>query len=225
MKLEPIKIEKPVYPSHAREERIQGQVLLTLHISETGDVEGVEVISGEPVLVSSAVAAAKKCKFKPFIKNGKPIKVYTELPFNFALAGNVTDFADRPAVPPSPVKSSDSTTNPQDRVASDSAPTMATEPQRIRIASAVSQGLLIHKVQPLYPPEARASQIQGTVILEAIIGKDGQIKDLKFVSGPKALVESAIGAVQQWRYRPYMLNNEPVEVMTQIQVKYTIRAF
>jgi len=196
-------MEKAVYPLEAREEGIQGQVLLVLHIAETGDIESVEVISGDPVLVPSAIAAAKKWKFKPFIKNGRPVKVSTKLPMNFAFSDKISDIADKP---PS---------------ASDS----AAPPKPIPIAPGLAKGMLIHKVQPVYPREARANHVQGTVILQAVIGKDGRIKDLTFVSGPKELAESAIGAVQQWRYRPYMLNNEPVEVRTQVQVNYQLSIF
>jgi TonB family protein len=201
-RIEPIKIEKADYPLLAEEKGIQGQVMLTVHISETGDVEGVEVLSGDPVLVPSAVAAAKKCKFKPFIKNGKPIKVSAKLPYDFAFTDKVTDVAS-----------------------ATSTASGAPLSKPIRIGSGVASGLLIHKVQPIYPREARAYGIQGTVILQACIGRDGRIKDLTFVSGPKELAESAIGAVQQWRYRPFVLNGQPVEVMTQVQVNYRLSGF
>jgi len=95
-------------------------------------------------------------------------------------------------------------------------------PQRIRVSQGVTTGLLIHKVQPPYPPLAKAARIQGEVILKAIINKDGEIQDLQLVSGHPMLVPAAIEAVKQWRYRPYLLNGQPVEVETTINVIFTL---
>ena len=88
--------------------------------------------------------------------------------------------------------------------------------------SHISEGLLIHKVTPEYPQIARISRQQGTVVLHAIIGRDGAIEQLQVVSGPPLLVRAAVEAVQQWRYRPYILNGQPVEVETQITVNFTL---
>jgi protein TonB len=95
-------------------------------------------------------------------------------------------------------------------------------PRRVRISQGVSAGLLIREVQPVYPPLARDAHIQGRVILSAIIGKDGTIQNLHLVSGHPLLVPAAISAVRQWRYRPYLLNGEPVEVETEITVNFTL---
>jgi periplasmic protein TonB len=88
--------------------------------------------------------------------------------------------------------------------------------------SSMLQGSLIHSVQPAYPPLARAARIQGSVVLSAIIGKDGAIENLRALSGHPMLVTAAINAVSQWRYRPYILNNEPIEVETRITVNFTL---
>lgn len=79
-----------------------------------------------------------------------------------------------------------------------------------------------HKVQPTYPPEAKKARVQGTVKLKATIAKDGTIEDLRVVSGPEKLQQSALDAVKQWTYKPYLLNGEPVEVETTINVIYTL---
>ncbi|HLK34031.1 MAG TPA: energy transducer TonB [Terriglobales bacterium] len=100
-------------------------------------------------------------------------------------------------------------------------PKVAT-PQRVRVSQGVSQGLLIHRVQPMYPPLARQARIQGTVILQAEISKDGTIENLRLISGHPMLAPSAIEAVKQWRYKPYFLNGEPVAVETQITVNFTL---
>jgi protein TonB len=90
------------------------------------------------------------------------------------------------------------------------------------ISSGVAAGLLIQKVLPTYPAIARQARIEGTVVLQAIISNSGTIQNLRVVSGPPMLQQSAIEAVQQWRYRPYMLNNEPVAVETTINVVFSM---
>jgi len=101
------------------------------------------------------------------------------------------------------------------------APHIAT-PQRVRVSSGVVSGLLVRKVNPTYPPLARQARIQGVVILQAQISKDGNIENLQLISGHPMLAPAAIEAVKQWKYRPYLLNGEPVEVETQVQVNFTL---
>jgi TonB family protein len=205
-KLEPIKIQKAIYPLEAAQKGIQGQVLVRIVVSETGQVADAEVISGDPVLAKSALEAVKKWEFKPFIKNGKPIKVATKVPVDFAFEEKVKDVRDeKPETEPRPASAS------------------VAVPKRVRVSQGVTRGLLIHKVQPIYPLEARSNGIQGTVILRALIGKDGRIHGLTPVSGPTELIPAAIGAVQQWRYKPYVLEGERVEVETQITVNFELR--
>jgi periplasmic protein TonB len=88
--------------------------------------------------------------------------------------------------------------------------------------SHMSEGDLIHRVQPDYPPLARSARIQGSVLLQAVISRQGTIENLRVLSGHPMLVRAAIDAVSQWRYRPYILNNEPVEVETQITVNFSL---
>jgi protein TonB len=95
-------------------------------------------------------------------------------------------------------------------------------PQRVRVSAGVQQGLLIRKVTPTYPALARQARIQGTVVLQALIGKDGAIQNLRVVSGHPMLTGAALDAVKQWRYKPYYLNNEPVEVDTTINVIFSL---
>jgi len=86
----------------------------------------------------------------------------------------------------------------------------------------VAVGMLIQKTIPTYPPIAKAARVQGTVVLQATISKQGTIENLKVVSGPAMLQQSAMDAVRQWRYRPYLLNNDPVEVETTVNVIFTL---
>ena len=82
--------------------------------------------------------------------------------------------------------------------------------------------MLVKKISPVYPPDARSQHIQGTVVLHALIDKQGNISSIDVISGDETLAESAIEAVRQWKYRPYLLNGEPVEVDTHIQVNFTL---
>jgi protein TonB len=82
--------------------------------------------------------------------------------------------------------------------------------------------MLISQPRPVYPPLAKQARIQGTVRFTAIIGKDGTIQNLTLISGHPLLVQSATEAVKQWRYKPTLLNGEPVEVVTQIDVNFTL---
>jgi periplasmic protein TonB len=95
-------------------------------------------------------------------------------------------------------------------------------PKRVLVGGNVQAARLVNKVQPLYPPLARQTRISGTVKLHAIIGKDGSVQQLVMVSGHPLLVQSALDAVRQWRYQPTLLNGEPVEVDTEIDVIFSL---
>jgi protein TonB len=95
-------------------------------------------------------------------------------------------------------------------------------PQRIRVSSGVTEGMRTHEVKPLYPPLAKQARVQGTVVLSAIISKEGNIEQLKVMSGHPMLIQNALDAVRQWKYKPYVLNGEPVEVDTTISVVFTL---
>jgi TonB family protein len=95
-------------------------------------------------------------------------------------------------------------------------------PQGIQAGSATQAARLIRKIQPAYPPEAKRAGIQGVVHLTAVIGKDGQVSDLAFLSGPDALAQPAMDAVRQWIYAPTLLNGEPVEIRIAIDINFTL---
>lgn len=209
-----IKAPKPSYPLEAARNGVQGKVWIHLLISETGDVESADIISGDPDLARAALEAMKKWKFKPYIRNGKPVKVNTKMPFDFAFADKVTN-ATAPSAP------SANTSRSSDGAAGTSGgESSGSLPQKLRVSSGVVEGLKLHVVNPVYPLEARMRHIQGVVLLQATIGKDGLVHDLKAVSGDPILIKAAMGAVEQWRYRPYVLMGEPVEVETTIKVQF-----
>jgi TonB family protein len=95
-------------------------------------------------------------------------------------------------------------------------------PVSVSVASGIQAGLLVSKVDPIYPQLARQARIQGSVILAAQIGKEGEIEDLQLISGHPMLVPAAIDAVKQWKYKPYVLNGTPVGVRTQIEVNFIL---
>lgn len=104
------------------------------------------------------------------------------------------------------------------------APVLATTsaPKRIRVPAPMTQANLVYDVAPKYPPEAGRARIEGTVVLFAVIGKDGTVQDVRVENGLPVLAQAAIEAVKQWRYRPYLLNGEPVEVDSQITINFTL---
>lgn len=104
----------------------------------------------------------------------------------------------------------------------DVAPPPTPAPTHPLIVSHWAEGNLVYRVQPIYPPIARQARIQGTVELRAIVSKAGTIENLAVVSGHPMLVKSAAEAVRQWRYRPYLLNGDPIEVETDITVNFVL---
>jgi protein TonB len=103
-------------------------------------------------------------------------------------------------------------------------PKVVTPIQRVRMSQGVTKGLLTYRIEPTYPTVAREARIHGEVVLTAIIDKDGNIENLQLVSGHPMLAPAAINAVKQWRYKPYLLNGQPVEVETTITVNFELRA-
>jgi len=97
-----------------------------------------------------------------------------------------------------------------------------TAPAKLLRLSHISEGSLLHKVQPAYPALARSARVQGAVVLQAVISKQGTIENLVVLAGHPLLVPAALNAVRQWRYQPYILNAEPVEVETQITVNFSL---
>ena len=95
-------------------------------------------------------------------------------------------------------------------------------PTRVRVSQGVTEGMVLRRVQPNYPPLARQARIQGDVVLQAEISKDGAIENLRVISGHPMLAPAAMEAVKEWRYKPYFLNGEPVAVETQITVNFSL---
>jgi protein TonB len=95
-------------------------------------------------------------------------------------------------------------------------------PKKISVSTGVMAGNILSKIDPAYPAIAKAARIQGTVILSATISKTGTIENLTVLSGPPMLAQSALDAVRNWRYKPYLLNGQPVEVQTTVNITFTL---
>jgi len=98
----------------------------------------------------------------------------------------------------------------------------APAPKRMRIPARMAEANLVYDVAPKYPPEAGRERIEGIVVLMAVIGKDGTVRDVRVESGLPLLAQAAIEAVKQWRYRPYFLNGEPVEIDSLITINFNL---
>jgi protein TonB len=96
-------------------------------------------------------------------------------------------------------------------------------PRRVRISQKVSEALITKKVQPEYAQAAREKRIQGLVILKAEINKEGDVTDLTLLSGHPLLAPAAIDAVKQWKYKPFLLNGQPIAVETQVSVSFVLQ--
>ena len=150
----------------------------------------------QPRAIPKEVAVFKEAELPPDVANntnGTEGGVFGGIPGQGIMAGN------GPGVPPPPKPAA---------------------PARIKQGGAVTAASIITQTKPSYPPLARQARIQGVVVLHAIIDKEGKVAQLEVVSGHPLLVQSAIEAVKQWRYKPTQLNGEPVEVDTTIQVTF-----
>jgi periplasmic protein TonB len=151
----------------------------------------------QPRAIPKEVAVFKEAELPPDVPatNSNPSGVFGGIPGQGLMAGNA------PVMPPPPRPAT---------------------PVRIKQGGSVTAASLISQTKPAYPPLARQARIQGVVVLHAIISKEGQVSQLEVISGHPLLVQSALDAVKQWRYKPTQLNGEPAEVDTTIQVTFTM---
>jgi len=124
---------------------------------------------------------------------------------------------------PSPLAVADADPNALESVVGSSrARTTQVSLATVKISQGVSQGLLIKRVDPQYPPNARAMRLQGAVVLDATIDREGKVSNVSVVKGDPVLTRAALDAVRQWRYKPYKLDGQPVEIQTQITINFKL---
>lgn len=137
------------------------------------------------------------------------------IPNMTGLGGGMGSFGNALGVPPPPPP-------PPPRILASATPPPAVAPIQVSVGGDVQAALLVQRIEPVYPNLAQLGRIRGNVVLSAVIGVDGKIKNLAVVSGHPFLVEAALKAVRQWQYRPTLLNGDPVEVITEIVVRFKL---
>jgi TonB family protein len=142
------------------------------------------------------------------VKGGKVPAEHKETPAADAPAPSLAGMTPGAAPPPDLVAPTSNTATPV--------------LQTLSISQGVSQGLLYKKVAPTYPPTALRMRIEGAVELQATIAKTGEITNIKVLKGDPQLTKAASDAVRQWKYKPYLLNGEPVEIQTEITVNFRL---
>lgn len=163
--------------------------------------------TGKSKKVSANTDAAKTDAQPLVVKRGKQTKLAERTP---------TDAA-APSVAVSENGAAGSLTNLVN-VSANSVPVL----QTLAVSQGVSQGLIVKKVQPTYPAEALTMRIEGSVTLEATVGKSGNISAVKTLHGEPMLAQAATDAVKKWKYKPYLLNGQPVEIQTQITINFKL---
>ena len=191
---------EPQLPVDANGKPMHGHVMLRINIDKTGSVVRAASLNGNPELAGAAIEAVQQWKFKPYLLNGEPVELESEVELNLKSAHGA------PTISPS---------RPPDGA-------YAMQPRTMRVSNDVMVGLLIRRIDPRYPEEAKANHTQGNVVLRVTIDKDGNVADVKPVQGDAMLADAAMKAVSQWKYRPYLLNGKPVEVETTITIQFHI---
>jgi TonB family protein len=181
-----------VDPKYPGEVKIDGKVILMIVIDTKGKVIEARLVEGHPALVSATLDAVKQWKFRPYVLNNQPVEVVT------------TATVEYKADPPSVV-----TPKPHNIL-------------KMRVSQGVLDGNLIHQVAPDYPIEAKDRQIQGDVILLVTVSREGNVANLKAMQGDPVLVKAAIDAAKQWKYRPFLLNGEPIELESTIKIQFRL---
>jgi TonB family protein len=190
-----IAVKEPSYPEEAKKRHVAGKVTLKILIDTKGTVKEAEALSGDLLLLEETLQAVKQWKFSPFrfgvyLDNAKPREVDTTATVEY-----------KDGDPPFIV-----TPKPQRHI--------------MRLSPGVMDGMLIRRIDPRYPDEAKAGHIEGDVVLRATIDKNGNVADLKPVQGDAMLTDAAMKAASQWKYRPFLLNGKPVEVETTITIRF-----
>jgi TonB family protein len=209
----------PDFPADAGSSGLWGQVGVRFFIDKQGRAVGVSGLNDQsiqtsfnPRVMDAAEKAVRQWFFKPYLLNGEPIEVESlvRLPYNFS-PQNPSQSETPKAAPPLP-----SSPSP----APSPTPEAGPKPMKIRVSPGVAESLVAHKVQPIYPKEAKEKRIEGDVVIKIVIGRDGEVKSLKPSHGESILMKAAMEAVQQWKYRPYLLDGQPVEVESQVRISF-----
>jgi TonB family protein len=197
----------PVYPPLAKQARIQGVVRFQVVIGRDGRIQEIQLLTGHPLLIPAAQEAVKQWVYQPTLLNGRPVEVVTQVDVAFTLSGEAAPSSPQPqAAEPPPAASS----------------ARSGAIQRVRVGGNIQASKLVSHVRPVYPPLARQARIQGVVQFTVLIGTDGHVENIQLISGHPLLVPAAQEAVKQWVYQPTFLNGGEVEVLTQVDVAFSL---
>lgn len=188
-----------VYPEAAKNAGTQGSVVVKITANEIEDVESTSVVSGDPMLAAAVSDSLKQWKFQPFIKDGKPVHASISLPFLFEIAdGECTNGVKQATV-----------TTPADLP--------------FKVSAKEMQLLMCKEVEPTYSQMAKLARITGSVVMSAIVAKDGTLRNIHVINSASPLLnQSAIDAVHKWRYHPYVVSGQAVEVHTTITITFQL---
>jgi TonB family protein len=200
----------PEYPTSARENHLQGDVLVGVVVDQSGKVKKMNVIRSLDkvdcskcfsALDDAAIEAVKKWEYQPTVVDGKPVMISSWVAFRFQLepVSSVEILSRSESSTPQVVIGG--TLSASQVIAPTPVPGTI-NPQRIKILASVGEDHLIHKIDPPYPQMAKVAHIQGNVVLRSVIDEEGNIAELQVLSGHPILVQSALEAVKQWKYRP-----------------------
>jgi len=208
----------PEYPADVRSAGLWGQVGVRFVIDKQGRTVGVGVndqstqTSFDQRVTDAAVKAVRQWVFKPYLLNGEPKEVesFVRLPYNFSRQNPSQSETPKAA---SPLPSSPSP-------APSPTPEAGPKPMKLRVSPGVAESLISHKVQPKYPREAKEKRIEGDVVIKIVIGRDGEVKSLEGSHGESILMQAAMEAIRQWKYKPCLLDGQPVEVESQVKISF-----
>ncbi|HEY6969919.1 MAG TPA: energy transducer TonB [Candidatus Angelobacter sp.] len=195
----------PEYPKEARENQIVGDITIDVVVDEKGNVAGAQWVNDgtSTILGDAALEAVGKWKYEPTLVYGKPIMVTSWVVIRFQLAKEPNVEILTRTEGSTPARNA-----------------VHKGPFRVRISSGVAQGLLVHKVEPDYPFEAKVHHIHGDVVVQCLIDKAGNLVVLNVLSGHPILAEETVRTIRKWKYKPYTINGEPVEAETTITVRF-----
>lgn len=205
------KLEQQITPDYSAKTRswnLEGDVIIKVLVDQAGNVESTTWIvtpDAPATLAFAALQAIRQWKYQPTLVDGNPRPVSSWVAVRFRLS----------ATPNVEILTRSENSTPQiDHERLNIA-------RKLRISSGVAESNLVQSVEPIYPREALDNRIQGDVLLQVVIGKpDGAITQIHPVSGHPLLVLASLNALRQWKYKPYLLNGEPVDVETTITIKF-----
>lgn len=212
VELEVVATRKPYYDPHASAALIQGEVLLELTISESGDVAASRVLRGHPMLKNGLPELSREWKFKPPTLNGQPVMATVQIPVRFTPPDAV--------IYPQPgahLSGTQTTTPAKARGAATDGSAAADAAEKV--VSGVD-AIPIHQVQPEVPEGIDIRKDHGTVKLDVLVGVDGSVLEATPASGPAAFYEACIKAAKQWKFQPYVYKGRTERVKTQVSFTF-----